>query len=194
MIPWTLIILGALCTILGVIGLLSLFLLPIFERFEIVYDKDKEIIQARMDPEFGKHVWYEKKNLTRDFMICILVGLLMFFSGFYLGYADRGEDFWLYKKLFPSKQTMAPVWDEINEAGQFVAADGRAYTYYILVSGEEISLSGTQCSGMGDLEKRLSEIKRENTVIIIDSFAVSSAYRSVEELLNRMGIDYEETR
>ena len=71
MIPWTLIIVGALCVIVGVLGLISLILLPIVERFEIVYDKDKEIIQARTDKEFGKHVWYEKKHLTRDFIICI---------------------------------------------------------------------------------------------------------------------------
>ncbi len=194
MIPWILIIIGALLAIVGVIGLISLLLLPVFERFEIVYDKDKEIIQARMDPEFGRHVWYEKRHLTRDFIICILLGILMFFSGFYLGYAEQGEGFFLYKKLFPSQQVTAQVWDEINEAGQFVAEDGKAYTYYVLVSGEEVSLSGVQCAGVDDLEKRLSEIKRENTVIIIDSFAVFSVYRAVEELLNRMGIDYEETR
>lgn len=193
MIPWTLIIVGALCVIVGVLGLISLILLPIFERFEIVYDKDKEIIQARTDKEFGKHVRYEKKNLTRDFIICILLGTMMFFAGFYLGYAEKGENFWLYKKLFPDRVTVQ-VWDEINEAGQFVTEDGKAYTYYILVSGDEVSLSGLPCTDMEDLEKRLSEIKRENTVIIYDSFAVSSTYREVKKILNKMGFDYEETR
>ncbi|MBP3593745.1 MAG: hypothetical protein J6J44_04400 [Lachnospiraceae bacterium] len=193
MIPWTLIIVGALCVIVGVLGLISLILLPIFERFEIVYDKDKEIIQARTDKEFGKHVRYEKKNLTRDFIICILLGTMMFFAGFYLGYAEKGENFWLYKKLFPDRVTVQ-VWDEINEAGQFVTEDGKAYTYYILVSGDEVSLSGLPCADMEDLEKRLSEVKRENTVIIYDSFAVSSTYREVKKILNKMGFDYEETR
>ena len=47
MIPWTLIIIGVLLTVLGVLGWISLFVLPFFERFEVVYDKDKEIIQAR---------------------------------------------------------------------------------------------------------------------------------------------------
>ena len=193
MIPWTLIIIGVLLTVFGVLGWISLFVLPFFERFEVVYDKDKEIIQARTDPEFGKQVWYEKKHLKRDFTICIFAGILMFFAGFYLGYAAKGDGFWLYRKLFPDR-IVVHTWDEINEQGQYVADDGRAFTYYVLIDGDKVSLSGEPCAGMEDLQKKLAEIKRENTVMIIDSFAVSSTYRGVEAMLNEMGIDYEETR
>jgi len=194
MIPWTLIILGALCTLAGVLGLLALLLLPIADRFEIVFDKDKEVISARTDAEVGKIVWHEKKKLTRDFIICILIGIMMFFAGMYLGYAAKGDSFWPYRKMFPNRVAVVPVWDEINDAGQFVATDGKAYTYYILVSGNEVSLSGETCTDLNDLKKRLSEIKRENTVIIIDSFAVSSTYRGVENMLDELGIVYEETK
>lgn len=193
MIPWTLIIVGALLTVFGVLGWISLFVLPFFERFEVVYDKDKEIIQARTDPEFGKQVWYEKKNLRRDFTICVFAGILMFFAGFYLGYAAKGDGFWLYRKLFPDR-IVVHTWDEINESGQYVADTGKAYTYYILISGDEVSLSGESCVDLNELKDKLSEIKRQNTVMIIDSFAVSSTYRGVKGLLNELGIDYEETR
>lgn len=193
MIPWILIIAGALCTVVGIGGLIALLLLPIFERFELVFDKEKEIYQSRTDKEFAKLVWYEKRHLIRDFIICIFVGILMFFAGFYLGYAAKGEGFWLYKKLFPSQITVH-TWDEINENGQYVSEDGRAYTYYILVDGDKVSLSGEPCASLEELKNRLAEIKRENTVIIIDSFAVSSTYRGVKTLLNEMGMDYEETR
>ena len=193
MIPWTLIIVGALLTAFGVLGWISLFVLPFCERFEVVYDKDKEIIQSRTDPEVGKQVWYEKKNLKRDFTICIFAGILMFFAGFYLGYAAKGDGFWLYRKLFPDRVAVH-TWDEINESGQYVADTGRAYTYYVLVSGDEISLSGEPCPDLAELKNKLSEIKRQNTVMLIDSFAVSSTYRGVQKLLNELGIDYEETR
>ena len=53
MIPWTLIIIGVLLTVFGVLGWISLFVLPFFERFEVVYDKDKEIIQAGANHTFG---------------------------------------------------------------------------------------------------------------------------------------------
>ena len=195
MIPWTLIIIGALLVIFGVLGLISLWVLPFFERFEVVYDKDKEIISARMDPEIGKQVWYEKKNLIRDFIVAIFAGILMFFAGMYLGYAAKGENFWLYRKLFPDRLTVETMaWDAINENGQFVDEDGKAYTYYVLISGDTVSLSGETCADLEELKSRLTEIKRENTVIIIDSFAAASTYRGVRAMLNEMGIDYEETR
>ncbi len=193
MIPWTLIIVGALLTVLGVLGLISLLLLPIFERFEVVYDKDKEILSARMDKEIGKHVWYEKKHLKRDFTICVFAGILMFFAGFYLGYAAKGDGFWLYRKLFPDR-IVVHTWDEINESGQYVSEDGRAFTYYVLVSGNAVSLSGEPCADLTELKNKLSEIKRQNTVMVIDSFAVASTYRGVEKILNELGIDYEVTR
>lgn len=193
MIPWTLIIIGALLTVFGVLGWISLFVLPFFERFEVVYDKDKEILAARMDPEVGKQVWYEKKHLKRDFTICIFTGSLLFFAGLYLGYAAKGDGFWLYRKLFPDR-IVVHTWDEINESGQYVSDDGRAFTYYVLISGDKVSLSGEPCADMEELQKRLTEIKRENTVMIIDSFAVSATYRGVKAMLNEMGIDYEETR
>ena len=194
MIPWILIIAGVLCTLVGVLGLAALVLLPVAERFEIVFDKDKDIVQSRTDTKVGKLVWQEKRHLTRDFIICVFAGVMMFFAGMYLGYAAKGDSFWPYKKMFPNQVAAVPVWDEINADGQFVATDGRAYTYYILVSGDEVSLSGEACTDLNDLVKKLSDIRRENTVIIIDSFAVSSTYRGVEKILDEMGSEYEETK
>ena len=193
MIPWIFIIIGVLFTVFGVLGWISLFVLPFFERLEVVYDKDKEIIQSRIDPEVGKHVWYEKKHLKRDFTACIFMGILLFCFGLYWGYATEGDGFWLYRKLFPNRIAVQ-TWDSINENGQYVFEDGRAFTYYVLVSGDKVSLSGESCADLEELKTKLTGINRENTVIIIDSFAVSSIYHGVEKLLSEMGIDYEEMR
>jgi len=194
MIPWTLIIAGVLFTIGGALVLLMLLFLPIYERFEVVFDKDKEVVQSRTDVTFMKVVQREKKRLTRDSIICVFAGILMFFAGLYLGYAAKGAGFWPYKMLFPEKAVTAQVWDKINADGQFVDTDGTAYTYYILVSGDDVSLSGEPCTDLADLKKRLAEIKRENTVIIYDSFAISSSYRGVVKILDELGITYEETK
>lgn len=194
MIPWIFIIVGVIVTLIGVIGLLSLYVwIPIKEKFEIVYDRETEFIRARLDSDIQKFVDYTTKQLRNVFIISFFMGPILFFSGVYLGYAAVGEEFWFYKKLFPQAVTNQ-VWDKINEQGQFIAEDGTAYTYYILVSGKEISLSGEECQDSVDLKNRLSQIRRENTVMIIDSFAVSSTYQSVKNLLNELGIEYEETR
>lgn len=195
MIPWTFIIVGAIATVVGVIGLLSLYIwLPIKEKFEIVYDRETEFIRARLDLEIQNFVEYHTRQLRNIFIISCFIGPVIFFAGIYLGYVAEGEEFWPYRKLFYSQTISNQVWDEINEQGQFVADDGKVYTYYILVSGKEISFCGEECEDISDLKEKLSQIKRENTVIIIDSFSVLSSYQAVKKILNELGIEYEETR
>lgn len=194
MIPWIFIIAGAIACIVGVIGLFSLYIwLPIKEKFEIVYDRETEFIRARLDSKIQSFVEYNTRLLRNVFIVSAFMGIVVFFAGIYLGYAAEGEGFWFYKKFFPQEETNQ-VWDDINEQGQFVAEDGRVYTYYILISGNEISICGEECRNYVDLQERVSQIRRENTVIIIDSFAVSSVYQSVRNLLDELGIEYEETR
>lgn len=194
MIPWGLIIVGVIATLFGVIGILSLVIwLPIKATFKTVYDSDIEFIRARSDLKMHRIVEHNTRKLRNLYLICCIMGPSMFFAGIYLGYAAEGEGFWFYKKFYPEAIEIQ-VWDDINEEGQFVSADGKEYTYYILVSGKDISLSGEKCVDVAELENRLSKIRRENTVILIDSFAVSSVYHSVEAVLNELGIEYEETK
>ena len=193
MIPRILIVVGALLVIGGAIGLLSLLILPIKERFEVVYDREYDFIRSRLDLNIRRYVKAEKRHLTRDFILIIMAGVMMFFVGFYLGFTAEGDGFWFYEKFYP-EEAANQAWDQINEEGQFVAASGQAYTYYILVSGKEISLSGSQCADLADLKTKLSAIRRENTVILIDSFAVASVYHAVEDMLKELGIKYEETQ
>jgi len=201
MIPWTLIIVGALCGTVGIIGLLALLLLPIADRFEIVFDKDKEVISARTDNTVKKIVRSEKRKLTRDFIILVFAGVLMFFAGIYLGYAAKGTGFWPYRKLFPAEAAKQEAqlereryFDKLNADGQFVAEDGKTYTYYVIIDGEEISFCGQKYADTAALRAELEKVKRANTVMVFDDFAVSSIYHDVTELLSELGIDYEETR
>ena len=113
--------------------LLSLYIyLPLKEKFEIVYDRDKEFIKARVDSETQYTVSYYRKQLQTLFLISFSIGWMMLLSGFYLGYAAQGEGFWLYQKLYPQASTNQ-VWDELNEEGQFVSESGKVYTYYIVI-------------------------------------------------------------
>lgn len=192
MIAWIFIVVGALLAIFGVYKLLRMIILPFKERDKIVYEGKYDYIHSRLDPEIQKHVRNEKKHLMRDYLCAVFIGFMMFFAGIYLGFAAEGEGFWFYKQFYP-EETKNQVWDEINKEGQFVSADGKAYTYYILISGRDVIFKGEQCDDLSDLKSKLSLIRRENTVIIIDDFAVASTYHSVEDMLNELGIEYEET-
>lgn len=192
MIPRAFIVIGIFMMIIGVIGLLSLILLPIKERHEIVYDREYDYIRSRMDPIVGKFVWRAKKELIRDYFTCLFMGVLLFFAGLYVGFAEEGEGFWFYKQFYP-QDAASQIWDDIDEDGKYVAEDGRKYTYYILVSGKEVSISGEKCADLEEVENRLSAIKRENKVILIDSFAAAFTYHSIMDMLNELGIEYEES-
>ena len=192
MIPRAFIVIGIFMMIIGVIGLLSLILLPIKERHEIVYDREYDYIRSRMDPIVGKFVWRAKKELIRDYFICLFMGVLLFFAGLYVGFAEEGEGFWFYNQFYP-QDAASQIWDDIDEDGKYVAEDGRKYTYYILVSGKEVSISGEKCADLEEVENRLSAIKRENKVILIDSFAAAFTYHSIMNMLNELGIEYEES-
>lgn len=192
MIPRAFIVIGIFMMIIGVIGLLSLILLPIKERHEIVYDREYDYIRSRMDPIVGKFVWRAKKELIRDYFICLFMGVLLFFAGLYVGFAEEGEGFWFYNQFYP-QDAASQIWDDIDEDGKYVAEDGRKYTYYILVSGKEVSISGEKCADLEEVENRLSAIKRENKVILIDSFAAAFTYHSIMDMLNELGIEYEES-
>ena len=47
------------------------------------------------------------------------------------------------------------------------------------------------CRDTGELKEKLERIPRENTVMIIDSYAVSAEVNAVKALLKEMGIKYE---
>lgn len=192
MIPRILIIVGAILILFGIIGIIALLILPIRENFEIVLGREYDFIRSRLDPNIRRFVAFKKGRLIKEIITAITVGSLMFFAGLYLGFSAEGEGFWFYKQFY-SQEVSSQNWDAINEKGQFVAEDGKVYSYYILMSGKEIVFSGENCEGLEDLKRKLSRIRRENTVILIDSFAAASTYHAVEDMLNELGIEYEET-
>lgn len=189
MIPYILIIIGILLTGIAVVGFIRLLLLPFVRMNEVIFEREDDFLkyESREGKKFFKR---NLKQWTWVHVICLFVGVLCFFLGMYLGYAAKGDSFWFYKQIF-GEDNRAEYWDKISEDGKFIADDGTEYTYYILVSGENYIFSGTECAGFEELKSNVESIRRENTVILIDSFAVSSKYHAAEKLLKELGIKYE---
>lgn len=81
-------------------------------------------------------------------------------------------------------------WDRLTDDGKYKAADGSEYIYCILISGKEYEFNGEPCKDISEIKEKLSEIKKQNTVLIVDHYAVSSYYHDVEDLLKELGISY----
>lgn len=188
MVAIILIVIGILMIGAGVIGLLGLVISPIIHDLKLVYTRKDDYVYYAT--ETGKRLLtYHTRRLIVILCLCILMGSIMFGVGMYIGFADRGEDFFFYRKLFGV--SAENQWDNINEKGQYVAADGSEYTYYILIQGENITFSGQTCADIDELKLKLTAMQRENKVILIDSFAVAEEYNETKKMLKTMGILFE---
>lgn len=124
------------------------------------------------------------------FISLMIIGSILFCLGFSLGYADKGKGFWFYR-LVEGNISETQKWDRISEDGDFIASDGKKYPYYILIRGNTYEFKGIECEDIEDVNEYLSHISRENTIMLIDSFAVAKKINDVEILLKEMGIQYE---
>ena len=81
---------------------------------------------------------------------------------------------------------------EISEpAGPYTDINGREHQYYITISGMEVRFCGEVCADMTELEQKISDFGRINSIYVVDDFAVSATYHAVTDLLNRYGMTYE---
>ena len=138
-----------------------------------------------------------KKTRKRDRVILgswdlffATVGSFVVLLGWSLGYNQKDGVFW-FIPFISGDYKSSEKWDRLSEDGNFISNNGTEYPYYLLISGNTYEFSGEVCEDLEDVKNKLSKIKRENTVIIIDSYAVSSRIKDAEKLLTEMGIKYE---
>ncbi len=187
MIPYILIIAGAIAVIYGWIGLIRIAFLPLVRAHQVVF-KRKDDYLFYENAKGQRVLKSQKKFLLNIYITMVIVGNLLIITGFYAGFTDHGEDFWLYKTLFNSEEAQRN--DRITEDGQYIASDGKTYNYYILIRGADIYFKDVLCDDYAVLEEKIKGFDRTNTIAIHDDFAVSSAYHFVIDLLDNSGIHY----
>ena len=189
MIPIIIIIFGLLFILVGITGIAVTAISPLVVKFrsslgllEREDDKTTKVFRKR-----------SRQDIISYSATAILTGLALAFIGWCLGYAQKGEDFWFYRKYkqhYISEETPGE-WDKISEDGKYTDDNGNKYTYYILVKGNDIRFCKDECRSIDELSEKLSLVPRENTLIIADSYAVASKYEAVKALLKEMGFKYE---
>ena len=188
-IPIIIIIFGLLFILVGITGIAVTAISPLVVKFrsslgllEREDDKTTKVFRKR-----------SRQDIISYSATAILTGLALAFIGWCWGYAQKGEDFWFYRKYkqhYFSEETPGE-WDKIIEDGKYTDDNGNKYTYYILVKGNDIRFCKDECRSIDELSEKLSLVPRENTLIIADSYAVASKYEAVKALLKEMGFKYE---
>lgn len=187
MVPYILIIAGIAAVIYGLIGLIRIAFLPLVRAHQVVFKRKDDYLfyeNAR-----GKRLLRSQtKFLVNIYITLVIVGSLGIITGFYAGFTEHGPDFWLYKTLFSAEEEHKN--DRINDEGQYIASDGKEYNYYILIRGSDIYFKDELCADNSELEERIKDFDRTNTIVVHDDYAVSSTYHFVVDLLNGSGIHY----
>lgn len=191
MIPYILIIAGVVAAAYGLIGLIRIAFLPLVRAHQMVF-KRKDDYLFYENAKGQRVLKSQKKFLLNIYITLVIVGTLIAITGFYAGFTEHGPDFWLYKTMFSDGTEQKN--DRINEAGQYIASDGNAYNYYIMIRGSDIYYKDELCEDISELEEKIKRIDRSNHIVVCDDFAVSSEYHSVIDLLNDSGIQPIEER
>lgn len=134
-----------------------------------------------------------KKNRTflAIWGLCFLLsGFCVFMVGWAYGYGEQGEDFWLNQFLSGEKD-ISGKWDRLSEDGSYIAEDGKLYPFYLLINGDTYEFCGEKCADIDAVRAKLSKVKQGNTIILIDSFAVSATFKAAKNLVKDMGYHYE---
>lgn len=186
MIPTLLMILGFLALIFGIVLLFNVIISPVKVQMRSI--NGQESIEENESVKRTRKKDREQMR-SKSFAI-IVIGAAVFAAGWYWGYAEKGEGFWFHKLFFANDEAVE-CWDKISDDGKYISDSGNVYTYYLLVKENEYEFCGEPCESIDEVEEKLSQIKRENTVMLIDSFAVASSFHAAEELLKKIPINYE---
>jgi len=194
MVAILIVIFGILLSLLGLVGLFAIAISPLIDDWDVVVRrKDDSLFYST---RFGKWVLKQRtKKMAWEYFSFLVVGIVLVIVGMYLGFADRGKDFWFYKKIY-GEEIDTTTWDSITKEGFYEDPQGEIYKNYILIRGDKVYYNGAteECivEDIAELEKKVSAIAPENTVAVIDSFAFSSTYKEVTDMLDRWPRKYKE--
>ena len=169
MISIILIIFGIIFFITGIIVLLYLNI----HKISISTDKDEKSASS-----------------SNVIVILIFSGIILCVIGCFMLNSDNHGGLALYNNI-TSDTIPEEKWDKISDDGKYISASGREFIYYIVIRGKEYEFNGEICEGIEDVKTRLSQIKKENTIMIVDSYAAAAAFRDIESILQELGINYE---
>lgn len=141
---------------------------------------------------YSRSISPEKKEKigTNASLIIAVCAILAIIIGIFLLTSDKHGGIAPYYD--PSAGSVSDSeWDRLSEDGKYISESGKEYIYYIVIRGSEYEFNGVICESIDDIKTRLSRIKQENTVMLVDSYAAASAFHNVESVLRELGINYE---
>lgn len=194
MIAIIIVIFGILFSIVGMIGLFAIAISPLIDDWDVVVRrKDDSLFYSTA---FGKRILkLRTKKMAWEYFAVFAIGVALIISGMYFGFADRGKDFWFYKKIL-GEEIDVTSWDKLTDDGFYKDPEGYEFKCFILIRGDKIYYNGAEdgaiVDSISELKQKVSKTAPENTIAVIDSYALSSTYNEVIEMLDKLPRKYKE--
>lgn len=187
--PKILIIIGFILFLLGLAGLISVFLQSILKAIRVFYKQDKD--DYIYEHGKGQKIIEEsRKLLAKLFIILIVSGLALLLFGLAWQHMPIGND-----SIFSTETAGIDVGDDeqsnisLKEYSSDDNTNGINADYYIKISGDIISLNEKTFGTIEDFENTLKDLDRTKKVVITDDYAISAIYHQVEDLINKYGLE-----
>ena len=193
MIPTILIIIGGILTGIGLFGFGALLFEPFFRAINIVFKRKDDYVFYETKP--GKNLLQkEYKALRGGFGFMLAVGIVLLALGLFLKHSNTGNDFLLSENVPGiTKGDDSSQYNELLDPSgtdKFRDENGNEYSYYIVVTKNEIKVNGMLIPDKDVLKELLLQMDRTNTVFLIDDFAASKTFNDVMELLDECGMKF----
>lgn len=194
MIPILLMIIGGLMIVISLVGVFAFIFQPFYENYQVVIKREDDYAHY-VTPSGQAYLRTRTRSYFRWIAILFAVGCIMFFTGLYMGYGSRGFNmlFSLQKKEESAEYNA--IESELAEGfylhGNYVADDGRIYTHYLVVKGNDVYYKDVLIGDTEALRAYIPNFNIENSFYIVDGYAASSTYKEVMNILSESGFEYE---
>lgn len=194
MVAIILVIIGILFSIVGLIGLFAIAISPLIDDWDVVVRrKDDSLFYSTA---FGKRILkLRTKKMAWEYFAILAIGVALFITGMYFGFAERGKDFLFYKKIF-GEEIDVTSWDKLTDEGFYKDPDGSEFKCFILIRGDKVYYNGADeadiVADIAELRQKVGQTAPENTIAVIDSYALSSKYKEVTDMLDKLPRKYKE--
>ena len=194
MIPVIMMIIGGILILISVFGFLAFLFEPLIKNYRIVIKREDDYTHYTSPRNFAM-LQTARKEYCAGLAVMFAVGCVLFFSGAYLLFGERGFGFLFSTQEERVSDVDIAVSDEISDSidkdGNYVDESGTAYSNYIIVKGIEILFNGETIGGTEDFRSFILGCADLGKIYVADGYAASSTYHEVIDILKENGFDYE---
>lgn len=190
MIAYGFMIVGGAMVLCSVIGFLKFLFQPLVETYQVVIKREDDYAHYT-SPTGIAYLNEHKKKYLILLAVLFVAGSAIFSAGLYMRFGSRGFEMLLSPEAAFSQKYDAvdsELAEGFDEDGNYIAENGKIYSYYVKVKGNEVYYGDKLIGNADDFREYVTGIDKNTRLYLIDAYASSATYHEVMSLLEENGI------